>query len=157
MNQKNTSILFYLLVLVVVAAFLIIGGVFYLKNSQSAEKNAGNQLNKADGENTGNQEENSDNLRNDQQLYVQGVKSFENKKYEEVINYLSQAIAANPNVISYYSLKSEAEVLIGKKDDAKSTLESGLKIDPESEILNSKLDVLNKDYFSPADQDNPRQ
>jgi len=39
-------------------------------------------------------------------------------------------------------LKSEAEVLLGRKDDAKATLEAGLKIDPDNELLNSKLNSL---------------
>ena len=143
MNQKNARTL-YLLVLVVIAAVFIVSGVYYFRSNGSESKPAENPANNNIGENNDNQNAKVEELSPDQQLYVKGINSLEAKKYDEAIDYFRQAISENPNVISYYSLKSEAEVLANKKDDAKATLEAGLKIDPDNELLNSKLDQLNK-------------
>ena len=156
MNQKNARTL-YLLILVVIAAVFIVGGVYYFRSNGSESEPAENPASNNTDENNNNQNVKVEELSPDQQLYVKGINSLEAKKYDEAIDYFRQAISENPNVISYYSLKSEAEVLAGKKENAKATLQNGLKIDPENELLNSKLDVLNKEYFSPSDQETPKQ
>ena len=141
MNQNKSATLFYLLVLVVFAAIFIVAGISFLQtNGESAEKPpAENQVNNQPAENG---EDRTSELSADQQFYALGVKDFENKEYEKTVSDLAQAIASNPSVINYYTLKSEAEVLLGRKDDAKATLKAGLKIDPDNELLNSKLNSL---------------
>ena len=141
MNQNKSATLFYLLVLVVFAAIFIVAGISFLQtNGESAEKPpAENQVNNQPAENG---EDRTSELSADQQFYALGVKDFENKEYEKTVSDLAQAIASNPSVINYYTLKSEAEVLLGRKDDAKVTLKAGLKIDPDNELLNSKLNSL---------------
>ncbi len=160
MDNKSRSTLYYLLVLSILAILFIVAGVSYFKNKPQVNSNASDSTkttNEPETNASDDQETKIENLSGDQKLYAQAIKSLENKDYQQATDYLNQAIAENPNVVSYYSLKSEAEVLADKKNDAKATLEAGLKIDSESEILHSKLDVLNKENFSPADQDNPRQ
>lgn len=155
MNHNKSGTLYYLLILVVLAAIFIIAGISFLQtNGQSAEKPATES--QPDNQAAQNGEDRTSMLTTDQQFYALGVKDFENKEYEKAVSDLKEAIAVNPSVINYYTLKSEAEILLGRKDDAKATLEAGLKIDPDNELLNSKLDVLNKEYFSPADQESPR-
>ena len=160
MSQNKRRDWIYFLVLVVVTILFIVAGVSWTNKGKSGDNtnNPANSTQNANGDQT-NPENPANNaeLTTDQQLYTQGIKSLDTKDYSSAIHYFSQAISLNPDNTSYYSLKSEAEILAGKKADAKATLEAGLKIDPGNELLNSKLDVLNKEYLSPANQDNPRQ
>lgn len=148
MNQNKRRDWIYFLVLVVVTVSFVIAGVYWTNRGKSQTANTANPTQSINsGQETADNPANSTNLTTDQQLYTQGIKSLDSKDYESAIHYLGQAIVLNPDNISYYSLKSEAEFLTGKKEDAKVTLEAGLKIDPDNELLNSKLDVLNKEYF----------
>jgi len=142
MNQNKSGSLYYLLILVVFAAIFIVAGISFLQtNGKSAKKSPSEDLSN-DNQQTQNENDRTSELSADQQFYALGVKDFENKEYEKTVSDLAQAIASNPSVITYYTLKSEAEVLLGRKDDAKATLEAGLKIDPDNELLNSKLNSL---------------
>jgi len=142
MNQNKSGSLYYLLILVVFAAIFIVAGISFLQtNGKSAKKSPSEDLSN-DNQKTQNENDRTSELSADQQFYALGVKDFENKEYEKTVSDLAQAIASNPSVINYYTLKSEAEVLLGRKDDAKATLEAGLKIDPDNELLNSKLNSL---------------
>ncbi|OIN89156.1 hypothetical protein AUJ40_02230 [Candidatus Berkelbacteria bacterium CG1_02_42_45] len=142
MNQNKSGSLYYLLILVVFAAIFIVAGISFLQtNGKSAKKSPSEDLSN-DNQQTQNENDRTSELSADQQFYALGVKDFENKEYEKTVSDLAQAIASNPSVINYYTLKSEAEVLLGRKDDAKATLEAGLKIDPDNELLNSKLNSL---------------
>jgi len=160
-TQSGTNV-WYLLTLIVLALVFIFVGVKYLNKGEN------NQQISAPAENTQNvtnPKSNSDsgsktkqNLPIDQQYAANGADSLNKNDYQMAIDYFSQAIAANPEAISYYSLKSQAEVLAGKDAEAKATLEAGLKVDPNNELLNSKLDVLNNSQnLVPADQETPRQ
>ena len=142
MNQNKSGSLYYLLILIVFAAIFIVAGISFLQtNGKSAKKSPSEDLSN-DNQQTQNENDRTSELSADQQFYALGVKDFENKEYEKTVSDLAQAIASNPSVINYYTLKSEAEVLLGRKDDAKATLEAGLKIDPDNELLNSKLNSL---------------
>jgi len=142
MNQNKSGSLYYLLILVVFAAIFIVAGISFLQtNGKSAKKSPSEDLSN-DNQQTQNENDRTSELSADQQFYALGVKDFENKEYEKTVSDLAQAIASNPSVINYYTLKSEAEVLLGRKDDAKATLEAGLRIDPDNELLNSKLNSL---------------
>lgn len=160
MNQNKKRDWIYFLVLVVVTALFVVAGAYWThkdKNGDSSN-NASNSTKNTDGSqiNPENPASNTE-LTTDQQLYARGIKSLDAKDYDSAIHYFSQAIILNPDNTSYYSLKSEAEFLAGKKSDAKATLEAGLKVDPGNELLNSKLDVLNKDYFHSSDFDTTRE
>ncbi|MCX6812214.1 MAG: tetratricopeptide repeat protein [Candidatus Berkelbacteria bacterium] len=156
MNRDRTkSTILYLLVLVVLATSFIIFGVFYLKDAKTSDKNSTTST--ATVPTGDNQNQNLEELPPDQKLYAAAIESIDAKNYNQAISNLTEAIKENPDNPSYYSVKSEAEVLAGKKDDAIATLEAGLKINPDNEVLNSKLDVLQKNDLAPANQDTPRQ
>lgn len=148
MNPKNRKTLYYLLSLTVLTALFIIAGVYFLKtNGKTREKPDNENPSNATVEKLDSEDSRIEELSPDQKFYAHGVKNFENKNYEQAISDLGVAISVNPKVAVYYVLKSEAEFLAGKKDDAKATLEAGLKVDPNNELLNSKKDVLIKEYF----------
>jgi len=163
MNGKNFRTLYYFITLLVITVIFIIAGLYLIGKEQKTETGARDSEDtpaeespiQEDVVNQSDQDE-DDELSPDQVLYVSAVEDFENKNYQEAINKLNQAIAANPNNSGYYSLKSEAEILLSQLEEAKKTLEAGITANPDSEILNSKLDTLEKEYFFPEDQEATR-
>jgi len=154
MNQNKSKNWIYFLVLLVLAVGFVTAG-YYLVNKKSDTPSS--ELVTEAIEKERNDSTPEADLSPDQKLYASGIRSLDVKDYQSAIDSLAQAIAKNPNNTSYYSLKSEAEYLAGKKEDAKATLEAGLKIDPSNELLNSKLDVLTKDYFQSSSFDATRE
>jgi tetratricopeptide (TPR) repeat protein len=158
MNGKNFRTLYYYITLLVITVLFIVAGLYLIG------KNENGGINNENGTKDSNQQEEKITPNNipggqlspDQELFVKAVNEFENKNYQIAIKNLRQAIILNPGITSYYSLKSEAEITTSQIEEAKKTLEAGLKIDPSSEILNSKLDILNKEHFYPADEEATR-
>jgi len=163
MNGKNFRTLYYFITLFVITVLFIVIGLRLIEKEQKANTNSENaedtprQESPEEVDINNQPDQNGENeLTPDQVFYVAAVKDFENKNYQEAINKLNQAIAANPNNSSYYSLKSEAEILLNQLEEAKKTLEAGITANPDSEILNSKLDTLEKEYFFPSDEEATR-
>ncbi|MCX6810979.1 MAG: hypothetical protein NTY30_04615 [Candidatus Berkelbacteria bacterium] len=159
MKIRSGTNVWYLLVLIALAIIFIFAGIKYLgKGDTSQQKTvSGAESTKSDDLKSASDSASLD-LPQDQQYATKGADSMDKGDYLTAIDYFAKAIAVNPSVISYYSLKAQAEVLAGKAADAKSTLEAGLKVDSENELLNSKLDVLNNsNNLAPAGQDTPRQ
>ncbi|MEI8061160.1 MAG: hypothetical protein WCG99_02610 [Candidatus Berkelbacteria bacterium] len=159
MKTGSGTNVWYLLVLIILAVIFIFAGVKYLGRGETGHTPDQNQNNTAS---TANDKPKSTSgasteLPPDQQLAAKGAEAMDKGDYATAIDYFSKAIVLDPSIASYYSLKSQAEVLAGKSADAKSTLESGLKVSPDNELLNSKLDVLNNsDNLAPTDQESPR-
>lgn len=80
-----------------------------------------------------------------------------NKDYTGAIDTMTTAIADDPYTAEYYSVKAEAEYLNGDKTAAIATVNEGLRVDPENELLKSKLDVLEKDTFNSSDGSGGRE
>jgi len=163
MNGKNFRTLYYFIALSIITILFIVGGLQLIgKNNknQSEDKSLETSADEKSNENEEIKVEEPDSnqgqIPSDQNLYIDAVKDFENKNYQSVIEKLNQAISINPQVTSYYSLKSEAEILLNQAEKAKETLEAGINANPGSEILNSKLDTLEKEYFFPEDQEATR-
>lgn len=156
--DKKFNVL-YLLVLIVLAVFFIFVWYRYLPEGNHQKITPSTSDKVTTNEEKPNQTETSTGtqiITKDQQNYALGIDSINHGDYNQAIAYFEQAIKENPNEINYYSLKAQAELLAGKKTEAVSTIESGLKIDPNNDLLNSKLDVLNNENLSSPDQDNPR-
>jgi tetratricopeptide (TPR) repeat protein len=155
MKHGSGTNVWYLLVLIALAIVFIFAGIKFLGSGDRIhEQNQPTTNTTATGGTTSSA---SQSLPLDQQYAAKGAESLDKGDYQSAIDYFTKAIAADPSVTNYYSLKAQAEVLAGKSADAKTTLEAGLKIDPENELLNSKLDVLdNASNLAPANQDNPR-
>lgn len=73
------------------------------------------------------------------------------------VSELNDQIKTSPNNPLLYVEKSEILYNQGDKDGALDAVNEGLAANPDSEILKSKKDVLEKDYFQSADQDTPRE
>ncbi len=159
MKTGSGTNVWYLLVLIILAVIFIFAGIKYLGRGETDHTPDQNQNNTASTVNNNSKSTSgaSTELPLDQQLATQGAEAMDRGDYQAAIDYFAKAIVANPAITSYYSLKSQAEVLAGKTSDAKSTLESGIKANPNDELLNSKLDVLNNSSnLAPANQDTPR-
>lgn len=73
------------------------------------------------------------------------------------IDTLNQEIKNNPTDPNLYAQKSEILYNSGDKAGALSAVNEGLATNPDSEILKSKKDVLEKDYFPSSSEVTPRQ
>lgn len=157
MKTGSGTNVWYLLVLIALAIVFIFAGVKYLGSGEADHSQNQNSQPANDSSPDNPSQQNASTLSQDQQYAADGAIAMDKGDYSAAIDYFSKAIAENPSNTGYYSLKSQAEVLAGKSTDAKSTLEAGLKVDPENELLNSKLDILNKDYFQSPSFDATRE
>jgi len=80
--------------------------------------------------------------------YQAGVKKFNAKDYSGAIKDIEQAISLNSKVPDYYNKKSQAEYNLGQKGQALVTVQEGLKNNPDSDLLKSRLDILQKSSFN---------
>jgi tetratricopeptide (TPR) repeat protein len=80
--------------------------------------------------------------------YQAGVKKFSAKDYAGAVGDIKQAISLNNKVPDYYNKKSQAEYNLGQKDQALATVQEGLKTNPDSDLLKSRLDILQKSSFN---------
>lgn len=74
--------------------------------------------------------------------YNDGLTKFNTKKYAEAIIDFSDAIRMNPKIDLYYSKKSQAQMNLGDRQASIETIRDGLKILPDSDLLNTRLEIL---------------
>lgn len=74
-------------------------------------------------------------------------KALDNKDYSAAVDNYDKAIEANPANTENYIDKSAAEYAAGDKEAAKATVEEGLVVDPNNELLKARLDALEKGTF----------
>lgn len=74
--------------------------------------------------------------------YNDGISKLNNKEYQSAIESFAKAIEFDTKKPEYYSKKSEAEVLAGKKAQAIETIKLGLVNNPGDVLLKNKLDIL---------------
>ncbi len=84
--------------------------------------------------------------------FSEGQTLMTEKSWDKAVENFSQAINIDNKVPDYYNRKSQAQYNLGQKDQAISTLEAGLAANPESDLLKSRLDVLQKDYIGSQPQ-----
>jgi|SRR3990167_4305892 len=82
--------------------------------------------------------------------YEQGVTKFTQKDYTKAITSIDKAIALDSHQPNYYNKKSQAQYNLGQKDKAIATVQEGLNKNPDSDLLKSRLDILQKDSFNPS-------
>lgn len=90
----------------------------------------------------------SNNVTNDQGLTIS-----EKKDPSQTITDTSKVILTDPNNVDAYIDKSTAEYSLDQKEAALKTVEDGLKITPDSELLKSRRDVLLRDWIPDQNQD----
>ena len=128
----------------------------YQKPDKKSNANEQNQLIADDQPNNTDADE-QQNISPTENLYREGAAQLSEKNYSEAIKYFDQAIASDPYQPQYYSDKSGAQYNLGQKDQAIETLKQGSSLNPDSDLLKSKLDVLTKDQFFDPNIDTPRE
>lgn len=158
MKVQNTTRIWYLPVLLVITAVFIFIGLKFIKTDSTGKEAISDPAAPSSAEELPAKSELKQvEMPADQADYLKAGAYLDKGDYQNAIKSLEAAIAKNPNNINYYSLKAQAELLAGNNDAAQQTLQSGLKIDPNNELLKSKIDVLSNDQnLAPADQESPR-
>lgn len=75
----------------------------------------------------------------------------------QTITDVSKALLLNPQDAESYIKKSEAQYALGQKDAALKTVEEGLKIAPDNELLKSRRDVLLNTFTADPNQITPKE
>lgn len=137
---------------------LVLGGLFYYlrtnnKSSQSVHDNdpADNTIS-AESTNTGDnfdykgEEPKTETEPTDSSdpysLYDSGELALNSKDYQQALDFFNQALALRNNDANFYIGKSQAQVGLGKRNDAIATVNQGLSVLPNNETLLTQLDVL---------------
>ncbi|MEI6498414.1 MAG: hypothetical protein WCO23_00430 [bacterium] len=84
--------------------------------------------------------------------YEAGLTLFANQSYEAAIVEFDKAIALDNFEADYYSKKAQAESNLGQQQQAIDTINEGLKYIPTSDLLNSRLDILQRDWIGKQEQ-----
>ena len=142
-----------LFVLIGILCLVVFAGVVFWQYQKPERKSDANEQNQST---TDNQSSNTGTTNTNEEqsvgptenLYREGAAQLAEKNYSEAIKYFDQAIAQNPYEPQYFSDKSGAQYNLGQKYQAIETLKQGLSLNPDSDLLKSKLDVLTKDQFS---------
>lgn len=152
-KPKRTS----LYALIALVCLIIFGGIVFWQYQKPEKKSSATEQNQVSDNNQNTDTNGQQNISTTENLYRKGAQELTDKNYDEAIKFFDQAIAENPYEPQYYSDKSEAEYNLGQKDQAITTLKQGSSINPDSDLLKSKIDVLSKDQFSNPNIDTPRE
>lgn len=149
-----------LYILIGILCLVIFAGLIYWQYQKPEKKSsATEQSQPASSDQTNNQETTSEQvpLTASEKYYQQGTEQLNAKNYSEAIKFFDQAIAGDPYEPQYYSDKSEAQYNSGDKQAAINTLKQGSSLNPDSDLLKSKIDVLSKDQFSDPNAEATRE
>jgi tetratricopeptide (TPR) repeat protein len=76
-------------------------------------------------------------------FYDAGVTALNSKNYQTAISYFDKALAIRQDDANFYIKKSEAQVSLDQKQQAIDTINKGLTVLPNNELLLNQLDILN--------------
>jgi tetratricopeptide (TPR) repeat protein len=79
------------------------------------------------------------------------------KDYENAVKVLTQAIRRNPKYVAAYAELSGIFLLLNNREDARKTLEDGLKQSPDSRFLKLRLERLGPKEKRASEQKAPEQ
>ena len=84
-------------------------------------------------------------------FYQNALSKSANKEYNAAISEIDKAILLNQNNDLYWSKKASFYALKNDIVMEKKTLEQGLEIIPNSDLLQSQLDIVNRDWTNTDD------
>jgi tetratricopeptide (TPR) repeat protein len=84
--------------------------------------------------------------------FTEGQNFMSEGKWSDAINSFDQAITLDDKNPDYYNRKSQAQYNLNQKQEAIDTINAGLVTNPNSDLLKSRLDILEKDYFNSQPQ-----
>ena len=136
-KQNKIVIIIALLVLVVV----LLGIFLFWQN-----KNRTNESSSPSGSstNTTTSTSSDDNMTKDEQI-------------EKALDETEAAIAENPKEADNYSQKASLLYMQGDKQGALDVINQGLDVDPNDELLKSKKDTIEREFYNDASSEGARQ
>ncbi len=144
-NTRSKKKWLIFIVVLFLALFIAVFGIFLPnKNKTTAPDKNNNNINQ--------QNNNSQDFSNSNDIV-----DNDKEKYLEKISESEQKIENDSSNVQNYIDKSEYEYLIGDKQAALITVEDGLKIDPNNELLKSRRDVLLNQNLTNSNQSFPKQ
>jgi len=81
-----------------------------------------------------------------------GQAAMSAQSWDKAVEDFDQAINLDNKVPDYYNRKSQAQYNLGQKDQAINTLKDGIANNPDSDLLKSRLDILQKDWVGSQPQ-----
>ena len=105
-----------------------------------------------DNSNSANDNTNSGDQVAAQGFYDAGIKLFNSKNYSGAIDQFAKAIEQYSKNPEYYSKKSQAENNLGQTKVAIDTINQGLVKNPDSDLLKTRLDILQKQWLGSQQQ-----
>jgi len=100
-------------------------------------------------EDTNQSSQQNDNT-NAEKYYSDSLDYANNKSYSQAIVEINKAIELDSSVDIYWAKKASYQALLGNIDSEKATLEEGLKIIPNSDLLKTRLEIVGVDISSGA-------
>jgi len=82
------------------------------------------------------------------EYFDEGQAFMVSQSWTNAVSSFDQAIAIDANNPNYFNRKSQAQYNLGEKDQAIKTVKDGLVSNPNSDLLKSRLDILQKEYFN---------
>lgn len=83
-----------------------------------------------------------------QHYYQKSMESAQNKNYAQAIEEITLAIQLDNKIDVYWAKKASYQALSGDSAAEKATLEEGLRLNPDSDILKVRLEVWGQDIGS---------
>ena len=151
MHETNQAKFKSLYMIIGVICLFIFAGIVFWQYQKPDRKSGANDQNQTQNNTADNNQNSTDSGIAEPQskadnLFQKGATELTAKNYGEAIQYFDQAIAENAYEPQYYSDKSEAQYNLGQKQAAIDTLRTGSSLNPDSDLLKSKLDVLTKQF-----------
>lgn len=152
-NQRLVIIVLVLLLIIIAALIIFYPTRLKHISEQNTEDTNNIKITAIDDQSSNNSANVQPAAKTAADYYNEGQALIAQKKWQEAISALDEAIKLDPNNVQYYIRKSEAEYLSGDKQAAISTTQQGLAIDPNNQLLLSKLDILQKESFNNQQND----
>ncbi len=81
-----------------------------------------------------------------QQDFNQGIVFFDKSDFKSAIDQFAKAININSQEPTFFSKKAQSQNNLGLQQEAVTTVEDGLKTNPDSDLLKTQLDILQKQW-----------
>lgn len=143
-------------ILALVALVLLLY-LYYFKRDSASNDSAGNSTSS---EITNNEKEEAEALPPDpatleqssaETYYSRSLESASKKDYAQALVEINKALSLNNKIDIYWAKKASYQALLGDSDSEKATLESGLKILPDSDLLKTRLELINQNIGNTDD------
>ena len=157
---RRQKILVIAILVLALSIAIIMAAIYQTEKKKSTDTNQGlnsnSQISVVE-EKDGSQEPDNNSIENNQpanadDFYQRGQVAMADKNWQEAASKFEMAIALDNENPDYFNRKSQAEYNMSQKDRAISTINEGLATNPDSDLLKSRLDILQKEFIGSQPQ-----